>query len=92
MAQANHSLSQHTPLTIAQRQRMAIMTLAQLRARNAVKEELKRLQVRLADVAVKDITSWAQVYLEDHPELVAEAKLVVDRWHFGKRGAIRFRR
>jgi hypothetical protein len=78
-------------LTIAQRQRMAVMTLAQYRARHAVKDQLRRHGVRLAEVEAKDISSWAWVYLEDHPELIAEAKLVVDRWHFGPRGGFRVR-
>jgi hypothetical protein len=94
MAQANHSLSQHTPLTIAQHMAMATMTRAMQLARGAVKEALKRQRVRLADVDAKDISSWALVYLEDHPELIAEAKPVVEGWFargvFGKRAQKEF--
>ena len=49
MVEADHSISRHTPLTIAQRQRMAIMTLAMQAARGVVKNELKRQGRRLAD-------------------------------------------
>jgi hypothetical protein len=80
-------------LTISQRMTMATWTLPQQRARGMVKEALKRQAVRPSEVAAKDISSWAQVYLEDHPELIAEAKLVVDGWHaqgrFGPRGGFR---
>jgi hypothetical protein len=84
-------------VAMVQAQRRAIITLAQLRARNAVKEELKRQRVRLADVEAKEITSWAQVYLDDHAEqLIAEAKSIVDLWasqgRFGPRGGFRPRR
>ena len=72
-----------------------IMTEAMRKARGAVKEELKRHRVRLADVDAKDITSWAMVYIEDHPELIAEAKLAVSEWFargvFGKRAAKAFK-
>jgi hypothetical protein len=89
MVEANHSLSRHTPLTIAQRQRMATMTRAMQLARGAVKEALKRQRVRLADVDTKDISSWALVYLDDHPELIDQARPVVEAWFargvFGKR-------
>ena len=78
-------------MTIEQSKRRAIMTLAQFRARNAVKEELKKQRVRIADVEAKEITSWAQVYLEDHAELIAEAKAIVDRWRWGPRGGLRIR-
>ena len=67
MAQATPSISRHTPLTIAQHIAMATMTRAMQVARDAVKEELKKQKIRLADVEARDITSWALVYLEDHP-------------------------
>jgi hypothetical protein len=42
----------------------------------------------------QDISSWARVYLDDHPELVAEAKPVIESWfasgHFGKRAQKEF--
>jgi hypothetical protein len=78
--------------TIEQSKRRAIWTLAQRRARHVVKAELHKQGVRLVEVAAKEISSWAQVYLEDHAaELIAEAKAIVDRWHFGPRGGFRAR-
>jgi hypothetical protein len=89
MVEANHSLSRHTPLTLAQQMRMATTTRAMQLSRGAVKEALKRQAVRLCEVDGKDITSWALVYIEDHPELIAEAKHCVEAWFargvFGKR-------
>jgi hypothetical protein len=42
------------------------------RARGAVKEELKRQRIRLADVEAREITERARDYLEAHPSLVAD--------------------
>jgi hypothetical protein len=76
-------------LTITQHIAGATMTRAMQVARGAVKEQLKRQRIRLADVDAKDISSWARVYIEDHPELVAEAKACCREWFargvFGKR-------
>jgi hypothetical protein len=69
-----------TTLTITQHITMATMTEAMRRARGMVKDELKRHRVRLADVDAKDITSWALVYLDDHPELIADARPVIESW------------
>jgi hypothetical protein len=67
----------------------ASFVLALQRARNAVKEELKRQRRRLADVEAKEITALAREYLDAHPELVADARPVVESWIargvFGKR-------
>jgi hypothetical protein len=69
--------------------RMATMTRAMQLARGAVKEELKKQRVRLADVEAKEITERARDYLIAHPELVVEARPVVESWIargvFGKR-------
>lgn len=94
MAQANHSLSRHTPLTISQRITMATMTRAMQVARGLVKEELKRQRVRIADVEAREITARAKDYLIAHPELVVEARPVVESWFargiFGKRAQKEF--
>jgi hypothetical protein len=78
-----------TTLTITQHIAMATMTRSMQLARGAVKEALKKQRMRLADVDAKEISSWALVYLEDHPELIAEAKPVIEAWFargvFGKR-------
>jgi hypothetical protein len=82
-----------TTLRMAQRMTMATMTLAQQRARGAVKAEIRKHGIRLSEIAAKDISSWAQVYLEDHAEIVAKAKSIVDLWasqgRFGNRGGFR---
>ena len=63
--------------------------LAQHRARNAVKAELRKQGLKVSHYAAREISSWAQVYLDDHPNLIAEAKPVVEAWFaqgvFGKR-------
>jgi hypothetical protein len=89
MVEASHSIFQHTPLTIAQRIAMATMTRAMQVARGLVKEELKRQRVRIADVEAREITARAKNYLIAHPELVVEARPVVESWFargvFGRR-------
>ncbi len=84
MAEANHSLSQ-----IQSRITTGSFVLAMQRARGAVKDGLKRQRVRLADVEAKEITERARDYLIAHPELVADARPVVESWFargvFGKR-------
>ena len=56
---ADHSLCQ-----IQARITTASIVLALQRARNAVKEELKRQRRRLADVEAKEITALAREYLD----------------------------
>ena len=89
MAQATPSISPHTPLTLAQHMTMATMTRAMQLARGAVKEQLKRERIRLAEVEAKEITSRARDFLKTHPALIAEAKLQIEAWFargvFGKR-------
>ena|SRR5712692_7407411 len=77
-------------LTITQHIAMATMTRAMQLARGVVKDQLKRQRIRLADVDAKTITSWAVVYIDDHPELIADvARPQVEDWFargvFGKR-------
>jgi hypothetical protein len=95
MVEASHSISRHTTLTIAQRQHMAIMMLALQRARGAVKEELKRERVRLADVEAREISARARDYLSAHLELIDQARPVVEVWImrgvFGKRAQKAFK-
>lgn len=68
--------------------------LAQHRARNAVKAELRKQGLKVSHYAAREISSWAQVYLDDHPNLIAEAKPVVEAWIaqgvFGKRAQKEF--
>jgi hypothetical protein len=82
-------------LTIEQRRRAAIATMAMYRARALVAQELKRHRIRLADTEPREIASWARVYLDEHPEVVAEATETVDLWEaqgrWGPRGGFRSR-
>lgn len=92
MVEANASLHSRNPsIYIA----TASHVLAQLRARNAVKAELRKRGVRVADLAAREISSWARVYLDDHPELIAQARPIVEAWiargMFGKRAQREFR-
>jgi hypothetical protein len=85
MAEANHRLAQSPTIRIT----TASHVLAQLRARNAVKRELQKQGLKVSHYAAREISSWAQVYLDDHPQLLDEARPVVEAWIaqgvFGKR-------
>jgi hypothetical protein len=89
MAEANHSLSQ-----IQIRITQASFVLAMQRARGMVKDELKRERIRLADVEAKEISARARDYLIAHPEVVAEARPIIEEWFargvFGKRAQKEF--
>jgi hypothetical protein len=75
VAEANHNLSQ-----VQSRISTASFVLALHRARGAVKEELKRQRVRLADVEAREISARAWDYVIAHPELIADARPVVEGW------------
>ena len=85
MVEANHRLQQIPTIRIT----TASHVLAQLRARNAVKNEMRKYGLKPTHYAAREITSWAHVYLDDHPELIADARPVVEAWIaqdvFGKR-------
>jgi hypothetical protein len=67
----------------------ASVVLAQLRARQAVKRELQKQGLKPTHYAAREITAWAQVYLNEHPQLLDEARPVAEAWIaqgvFGKR-------
>jgi len=93
MAEANPSIQQ--TLTAAHARIMtASVVLAQLRARNAVKAELRKQGLKVSHFAAREITSWAHVWLDDHPQLLQEARPVIERWIaqgvFGKRAQKEF--
>ena len=93
MAEANHRLQQ--TLSEAQaRITTAAHVLAQLRARDAVKDSLRKFGHKPTHYSAKEISSWGRVYLDDHPELLSEAKPVIERWIaqgvFGKRAQKEF--
>ena len=67
---------------------------AQRRAREEVKAQIRRDgRIKLSEVPSREITALAEAYVLVHPELIAEAKETVLRWHaegmFGPRGGIR---
>ncbi|MGE5365888.1 MAG: hypothetical protein ACM3PO_01240 [Betaproteobacteria bacterium] len=67
----------------------AAVTLALYRARQAVKDALRRKGEKVSSVPARDITTMAKAYLAEHRELMVEAKATVERWTldgvFGKR-------
>jgi integrase len=85
MAEANHSLQQIPTIRIT----IAAHVLAQLRARNAVKEELRKQGLKPSHYSAGEITGWANVYLNEYPELIpeaiAKARAMILRGDLGKR-------
>jgi hypothetical protein len=82
-------------LQARQRIASASRTLAMLRSRDAVKNELRRFGLKPTHMAASEITSWAKLYLEDHAaELMGEAIKTVERWTregvFGRRAQKEF--
>ena len=60
--------------------------LAMLRSRNAVKAELRKHGVKASHLSARDISVWAQLYLEDHrAELLAQARALIASGALGKR-------
>ena len=86
MAEANHRLQQIPTIHIT----TAAHVLAMLRARNAVKEELRKQGLKVSHLAAREITSLAQVYLDDHhetliPDAIEEARAMILKGALGKR-------
>jgi hypothetical protein len=89
MAEANASLQQ-IQVQAQARITTAAKCLAMLRSRNAVKEELRKHGLKLTEFSAAEITSWANVYLDDHhetliPEAIEEARAMILRGDLGKR-------
>jgi hypothetical protein len=53
--------------------------LAMLRSRQAVKAELQRRGLKLTEYSAAEITGWAHVFLNDHPELIPAARREAER-------------
>ena len=51
----------------------AVMTLARYEARQIIKRELYAQGIKLASVEASEITSAANRYVDDHPEIIAFA-------------------
>jgi hypothetical protein len=90
MVEANRTIAQIPTIRIT----TAAHCLAMIRSRNAVKDSLRAYGLKPTHYSAREISSWAQVYLNDHPELIAEAKPVVEVWIaqgvFGKRAQKEF--
>ena len=64
--------------------------LAMVRSRQAVKSELRAHGLKPSHLSAREITSWAQLFLEDHaneliPEAIANARAMILRGDLGKR-------
>ena len=88
MVEANHSLQQ---VALWARLARAAITLAQREAEKHVKRSIAATGIKPALVARREIFRAARDYLAAHPELIAEAKPVVEQGRregfFGKRAA-----
>jgi hypothetical protein len=88
MAEANHSLQQ---AALQARLARAAIILAQREAEKAVKLALKGQGLKPQYMATREIVTLAREYLAAHPELITEAKPIIERWRregfFGKRAA-----
>ena len=93
MIEATRILQQAPTPAQAQAMSAAVMALARHRAIKAVKREIRDRGLKPQYMALREIVVAADEYLPHHPELIAEAKETVLRWHaegmFGKRGGIR---
>jgi citrate lyase beta subunit len=65
------------------------LALARFAARKAVKRQLRAKGLRPTHIPPRQINVLANAYLAAHPELLAEARALVERWTaegvFGKR-------
>jgi hypothetical protein len=75
MVEANHSLQQ---AQLHARMSRAVIVLARQRAIAAVKREIQR-QGRRNQIAHGEIVVLAKEYLEEHPELIDEAKPIIEQ-------------
>jgi hypothetical protein len=86
MAEANRSVPQIPTIHIT----TAAHCLAQLRARNAVKDQLRKQGLKASHYSARDITAMACEYLSEHrSELLPPSIETITRWtlagEFGKR-------
>ena len=69
----------------------AARVLAQLRGKNAVRDSLRRQGFKTNALRPAELTQWARLFVEDHPELVqtalADAKAMILSGALGKRAA-----
>ena len=86
MVKAAPSIQQSPTIRIT----TAAHVLAQLRARQAVKDQLRKQGLKVSHYAARDITAMACEYLSEHrSELLPPAIETIERWtlagEFGKR-------
>jgi hypothetical protein len=85
MVEARSSIAQIPTIRIT----TAARVLATLRARNAVKDQIRKQGLKPNHYAAREITGWANVYLDEHPELIPEAianaRAMILKGAFGKR-------
>jgi hypothetical protein len=69
----------------------AVITLTKREAEKAVKLALRGQGLKPQYIARREIVTMAKAYLAEHPELIAEAKPIVEQWRkegfSGKRAA-----
>ena len=58
----------------------AAITLAQREAEKAIKHQLAAKSLEPQYIARREIVIMAKAYLAEHPELIAEAKPIVEQW------------
>jgi len=92
MVEANHTLPQAPAPSQAQRASMAraVRVEAMRRAIGATKRAYQAQGVKIAQLPYREIVAAAERYVAAHPDLIAEAKEVVEQWlaegMFGIRG------
>jgi hypothetical protein len=84
---------EYLPEQVRARLAHVVITLARQQARAAVKLALQRQGRRkLSQIAHREIVAIAKEYLAQHPELIAQARPIIEQWRvegfFGKRAAI----
>jgi hypothetical protein len=79
------------PQPLRSRLAQAAITLAQREAEKVVKRSLAAKGIKPQLITKREITAMAKAYLAEHPQLIAEAKPIVEQWRregfFGKRAA-----
>jgi hypothetical protein len=69
----------------AMQARGAVKTLARMFAKNAVKNHIRSQGLWLGNFSSKEIGLWAEVWLREHPQIFAEAKVTAASLGYGNR-------
>jgi len=85
MVEATRILQQAPTPAQAHAMSAAVMVLARQRAIKGAKRQLQAKGMKPQYMAQREIVAVANEYLANHPELIAEAKETVLRWHAGVR-------